>query len=87
MNESKGSTTFTNLVWKFAERSCAQVVSIIVTIILARILTPEDYGIVSTILWVIWGVLISIYLNSKKQHGQGVQKCNCFLTVLLFLLI
>jgi len=38
-----------NLFWKFSERIAAQVVTIFVTIILARLLSPEDYGVVSLV--------------------------------------
>lgn len=37
------------LVWKFGERIGAQAVSFIVSIILARLLLPEDYGVVAMI--------------------------------------
>ncbi len=37
------------LVWKFGERIGAQAVSFIVSMILARLLLPEDYGIVAMI--------------------------------------
>lgn len=37
------------LIWSFAERITAQLISTIVTIILARILTPEHYGVVSIV--------------------------------------
>jgi O-antigen/teichoic acid export membrane protein len=40
---------FSNLIWRFAERTGAQVISFIVTIILARILEPEVYGNVALI--------------------------------------
>lgn len=36
--------TITNMIWRFAERCGAQGVSFIVSIVLARILIPEDYG-------------------------------------------
>ncbi len=38
------------LAWTYAERICAQLVSLIISIILARLLTPADYGIVSLVL-------------------------------------
>ena len=41
---------FSGLVWKFAERILAQGVSFIVSVVLARILMPSDYGIVALIL-------------------------------------
>lgn len=44
---------FTNLMWKFGERILAQGVTLIVTLCLARILMPKDYGIVALALVVI----------------------------------
>lgn len=35
---------FTGLLWKFSERILAQAVTFIVSIILARLLSPDDYG-------------------------------------------
>lgn len=40
---------FSGAVWKTAERICAQVVSLVVSVILARLLLPEDYGVVSIV--------------------------------------
>jgi O-antigen/teichoic acid export membrane protein len=36
-----------NLLWKFGERISAQLIAFFTTILIARILTPEDYGIVA----------------------------------------
>lgn len=41
--------TITNMIWRFAERCGAQGVSFIVSIVLARILIPEDYGMISLV--------------------------------------
>ena len=38
-----------NILWKFGERISAQVVTTVVTIILARILDPSDYGIIAIV--------------------------------------
>ena len=38
------------LVWKFGERITAQLISLIVSIILARLLTPTDYGAVALVM-------------------------------------
>lgn len=40
---------FSNLIWRFGERIVAQLISFIVTIVLARILNPSDYGVVALI--------------------------------------
>ncbi len=38
------------LFWSFGERICAQLVTLIVGIILARILSPDDYGVISIVM-------------------------------------
>ena len=43
-------TLLTNTVWKFGERIIAQLVSLVISVVLARILMPEDYGLVSMVL-------------------------------------
>ena len=35
---------FSNMVWRFAERCGAQIVTFVVSIVLARLLAPEAYG-------------------------------------------
>lgn len=52
---------FSGVIWKFSERICAQVVSLVVSIILARILMPDDYSVVSivTIFFTFSNVIIS----------------------------
>lgn len=39
-----------NVIWKFAERVIAQLVSLSVSILLARLLLPEHYGVVSMVM-------------------------------------
>ncbi len=46
MNNKK---IFSNFIWRFAERCGAQFMAFIVSIILARILLPEDYGTITLI--------------------------------------
>lgn len=50
MTRTSGSKVLSNLFWKFAERILAQVITFIVSIILARLLLPEDYGVVALVL-------------------------------------
>ncbi len=49
-NNSIKDKAFWGLIWKFAERWTAQIVSFVVSIVLARILLPDDYGEVAMIL-------------------------------------
>ncbi len=53
------------LFWKFAERIGAQGVNLIVSVILARILAPEDYGLIA---------LITIFITISNvfiESGMG----------------
>ena len=50
MAEISKHTVVTSLAWKFLERGSAQLVSFVVSLVLARLLGPTDYGIVSLVL-------------------------------------
>ncbi|MGN9011658.1 lipopolysaccharide biosynthesis protein [Oliverpabstia intestinalis] len=54
-----------NFIWRFAERCGAQGVKLIVELVLARILLPEDYGLIALVT-----VLIQI-LNVFVDSGLG----------------
>ena len=41
--------TVSGFIWRLSERICAQVVTFAVTVVLARILLPEDYGVVAIV--------------------------------------
>ena len=45
----KTQSVLKNFFWRFAERSSAQLVTFVVSIVLARILMPEDYGQVALV--------------------------------------
>ena len=70
MNAKK---VFFNMIWRFAERSGAQIVSFAVSIVLARILEPSVYGTVA---------LITVFINFLQvfvESGLGnslIQKKN-----------
>ena len=65
-NEQLKRRAFGGAAWKFVERISAQLVSLAVSIVLARILLPEDYSVVSVvaIFFTICNVLISGGLNT-----------------------
>lgn len=58
---TKSNSLAGNLGWKFAERVAAQLITLIVSILLARILSPADYGVVAavTIFITLANVLVS----------------------------
>lgn len=62
MNNSK---IFSNFIWRFAERCGAQGVKLLVELVLARILLPEDYGLIALVT-----VFIQI-LNVFVDSGLG----------------
>lgn len=41
--------TITSVIWKFVEKVAAQAIHFVVSIILARLLAPEDYGIIALV--------------------------------------
>lgn len=54
-----------NMVWKFMERISAQLITFIISIIVARILMPEDYGVIALVM-----VFITI-ANVFVTNGLG----------------
>lgn len=63
-----------NLSWKLAERISAQLVTLIVTIVLARLIEPEHYGVVSivTIFIAIANVFVSDGFGSALVQKKNV---------------
>ena len=49
MDDTK-QKVFSGLIWTYGERILAQLVSLIVTVVLSRILSPQEYGIISLVL-------------------------------------
>ena len=58
----KNSKVFSNLTWRFAERCGAQLVTFIVSIFLARILMPEDYGTVALV--TVFTAILQVFVDS-----------------------
>lgn len=86
MAESQG--LLNNLFWKFAERSAAQLVSLVVSIVLARLLMPSDYGAIAMVMVFITFAQV---LVDGGFSGALIQKKNAdkldFSTVLYFVII
>lgn len=51
-----------NMFWRFAERSGAQGVSFVVTIVLARLLTPEIYGTIALV--TVFIAILQVFIDS-----------------------
>ncbi|CDB35092.1 polysaccharide biosynthesis protein [Phascolarctobacterium sp. CAG:266] len=56
------SKTISGLLWKFAERIGAQAITFILSIILARLLTPSDYGAIAILL--IFITFADVFVNA-----------------------
>lgn len=54
--------TIKNFIWRFAERCGAQLVTFIVSIVLARILAPEDYGQIALI--TVFTTIMQVFVDS-----------------------
>lgn len=82
-----------SVFWKFSERILAQSASFIVSIILARILTPKDYSVVGivTFFFSFADVLISGGFNTalvqKKDSDEKDYSAVLFVSILVSLLI
>lgn len=58
----KKQIIFSNFFWRFAERCGAQMVTFIVSIVLARILAPEDYGQIALI--TVFTTIMQVFVDS-----------------------
>lgn len=81
--------TITSTIWKFLERFMAQAISLIVSILLARLLDPSDYSVVGivTIFFTFANVLISGGLNTaliqKKDADNEDYSTVLYVSILL----
>ncbi len=95
-NELKNKT-FSGVLWKFAERFLAQGITFIVSLVLARILSPDDYGAVAII--TIFIMIADVFLSSgfvmalirkkevTEQQLSSVFYLNLMISVVLYALI
>lgn len=96
MGENKTSI-IGNLFWKFAERILAQVVSLVVSVVLARLLLPEDYGAISmvTVFITIANVFVTAGIPSAlvqkkdatKEDFSTVFYFNFILSIIIYLVL
>ena len=72
------NTVVTNMLWRFAERCGAQGVSFIVSVILARLLLPEEYGVISLI--TVFTAILNLFMDSGFKNAL-IQKKDADLLV------
>lgn len=97
MEKKTSKKIYSNFLWRFAERCGAQIVTFIVSIILARILSPNDYGTVALVL--VFITILQVFVDSglgnaliqKKNVDNGdfstVFFFNLFMCVILYLIL
>ena len=75
-DDSLKNKLFSGVMWKGLERICAQGVSTIVSIILARILAPEDYAVISivSIFFMFCNVFISSGFNTALVQKKDADE-------------
>ena len=83
---------FSNLIWRFLERTGAQLVGFIVAIVLARLLTPEDYGTIALI--TVFTTILNVFVDSglgaalvQKKNADAVDFSTVFYTNVLFCIV
>lgn len=88
----KRETVLSNLIWRFLERTGAQVVALVVSIVLARILSPEDYGTVA--LTTVFINMLNIFVDSglgsaliQKKEADDIDFSTVFFTNIAFCIL
>ena len=78
MMESKPIVS--SFIWKFLERGAAQVFALIVQIVLARLLAPEDFGVLAVLLVFInlSNVLIQKGFATALVQKEHIEDILCF---------
>lgn len=95
--DNKSGKIITNVIWKFAERILAQLVSFIVSVVLARLVLPDDYGAIAMVLvfinvanvFVTSGIPTSLIQkkDADKLDFSSVFYFNLVLSVILYLIL
>lgn len=82
-------TIFSNFIWRFAERSGAQLVAFIVSVVLARILEPTAYGTIALI--TVFTSIMQVFVDSglgnaliQKKDADDLDFSTVFYTNIVF---
>lgn len=83
------SKVLSNMIWRFLERVGAQLVQFVVSIVLARILVPEDYGIIAlvTVFISVMNVFVDSGLGTalvQKKDADNIDFSTVFYTNVVF---
>ena len=76
MDDMNGNKIVSGMIWRFGEKITAQLVSFAVSIVLARLLMPDDYGIVAIVN--VFIAIAEIFVTS----GFGTSLIQLFLDII-----
>lgn len=81
--EFSKSIIISNLFWKYSERIGAQVVSFVVTVVLARLLSPAEYGLIAmvTVFIIIANQFVTVGIGSaliQKKDADNLDFSSIF---------
>lgn len=86
---NRAKSIIANLFWRFAERSGAQSVAFIVSVILARLLSPNDYGTIALI--TVFTTILQVFVDSglgnaliQKKDTDDLDFSTVFFTNIIF---
>lgn len=89
MGQSEKSQVIQGAFWKFAERIAAQLVSLVVSIILARLLSPSEYGTISLV--TVFITIANVFVSSgfgqaliQKKDADSLDFSSVFYFSLVF---
>lgn len=92
MNSSKRNRVASGFMWRLMERMGAQVVSFVVSIVLARILDPDVYGTIALI--VVFTTIMQVFVDSglgnaliQKKHADNLDFSTVFYFNIAFCLV
>ena len=71
--EIKSKTVFTSFIWRFLERFGAQLITFIVSIVLARHLDPEVYGLVALV--TVITTILQVFVDGGLGNALIQKKC------------
>ena len=97
MNNVKKGNVISGLFWTYSERIAAQTVSLIVSVILARLLDPAHYGIVSIVMIFItlgdvfvtggFGNALVQKKDAEELDFNTILICSAFVSLVVYILI
>lgn len=83
------SRVFSNIIWRFAERCGAKLVAFIVSVVLARLLAPDDYGTIALI--TVFTTILQVFVDSglgnsliQKKDADDLDFSTVFFTNIVF---